>query len=144
MNFAAQDQFKNGCPVIFLVENNQYGMTGQQDHEVTGIDYLAQRAAGFARDNMHAEVVNGMDVLAVRDAIDRAVALCRNGDGPVWIECETYRYFGHSLSDLRDTYRTKEEEAAWKACDAIERYVEKLVAAGVATREEVRAASSPR
>ncbi len=135
MNFAAQDQFKDGCPVIFLVENNQYGMTGQQDHEVTGIDYLAQRAAGYARDNMHAEVVNGMDVLAVRDAIGRAVELCHNGDGPVWIECETYRYFGHSLSDLRDTYRTKEEEAAWKACDAIERYVDKLVEAGVATAE---------
>jgi len=136
MNFAAQDQFKNGCPVIFLVENNQYGMTGQQDNEVTGIDCLAQRAAGYARDNMHAEVVNGMDVLAVRDAINRAVELCHNGDGPVWIECETYRYFGHSLSDLRDTYRTKEEEAAWRACDAIERYVDKLVEAGVATSDE--------
>ncbi|MHB9130720.1 MAG: alpha-ketoacid dehydrogenase subunit alpha/beta [Armatimonadota bacterium] len=139
MNFAAMDQFENGCPVIFLVENNQYGMTGQQDKEVTGIDYLAQRAAGFARDNMHAEVVNGMDVLAVRDAIERAVDLCRKGDGPVWIECETYRYFGHSLSDLRDTYRTKDEESCWKAQDAIDRYVDKLVNAGVATREECEA-----
>ena len=135
MNFAAQDQFAHGCPVVFLVENNQYGMTGQQDNEVTGIDYLAQRAAGFARDAMHAEVVNGMSVLAVRDAIDRAVQRCRDGHGPVWIECETYRYFGHSLSDLRDTYRTKEEESAWKAQDAIERYVDQLVAAGVMTRE---------
>jgi len=136
MNFAAQDQFKRGCPIVFLVENNQYGMTGQQDEEVTGIDYLAQRAAGFARDNMHAEVVNGMNVLAVRDAIARGVELCRKGDGPVWIECETYRYFGHSLSDLRDTYRTKEEEAAWKAQDAIDTYVKQLVEAGIATREE--------
>ena len=135
MNFAAQDQFTHGCPVIFLVENNQYGMTGQQDKEVTGIDYLAQRAAGYARDAMHAEVVNGMDVLAVREAIGRAVELCRNGDGPVFIECETYRYYGHSLSDLRDTYRTKEEEAAWRAQDAIDRYVDKLVENGLATRE---------
>lgn len=136
LNFAAQDQFTHGCPVVFLVENNQYGMTGQQDNEVTGIDYLAQRAAGYARDAMHAEVVNGMDVLAVRDAIGRAVQLCRDGDGPVLIECETYRYYGHSLSDLRDTYRTKEEEAAWKSCDAIDRYIDKLVTAGITTREE--------
>jgi 2-oxoisovalerate dehydrogenase E1 component len=135
MNFAAQDQFTKGCPVVFLVENNQYGMTGQQDKEVTGIDFLAQRAAGFARDNMHAEVVNGMDVLAVRDAIARAVECCRQGDGPVLVECETYRYYGHSLSDLRDTYRTKDEEACWKSQDAIDRYVDKLVDAGVASRE---------
>lgn len=135
MNFAAQDQFVHGCPVVFLVENNQYGMTGQQDKEVTGIDYLAQRAAGYSRNAMHAEVVNGMDVLAVRDAIGRAVALCQQGEGPVFIECETYRYYGHSLSDLRDTYRTKEEEAAWRAQDAIDCYVDKLVATGVATRE---------
>ncbi|MHB9026671.1 MAG: alpha-ketoacid dehydrogenase subunit alpha/beta [Armatimonadota bacterium] len=136
MNFAAQDQFAKGCPVIFLIENNQYGMTGQQDKEVTGIDYLAQRAAGFARDAMHAEVVNGMSILAVRDALDRAVKLCREGHGPVLIECETYRYYGHSLSDLRDTYRTKEEEAAWKACDAIDCYVSQLVDAGLASQEE--------
>ncbi|OPZ85428.1 MAG: Acetoin:2,6-dichlorophenolindophenol oxidoreductase subunit beta [bacterium ADurb.Bin429] len=139
MNFAAMDQFERGCPVIFLIENNQYGMTGQQDKEVTGIDYLAQRAAGFARDAMHAEVVNGMDVLAVRDAIGRAVQLCRDGDGPVLIECETYRYFGHSLSDLRDTYRTKEEEAAWKACDAIQGFAAQMVAAGLATEDECQA-----
>jgi 2-oxoisovalerate dehydrogenase E1 component len=139
MNFAAMDQLERGCPVVFLIENNQYGMTGQQDKEVTGIDYLAQRAAGFARDAMHAEVVNGMDVLAVRDAIERAVGRCRDGHGPVLIECETYRYYGHSLSDLRDTYRTKEEEAAWKAIDAIDGFVKQLVAAGLATEAECTA-----
>ncbi len=139
MNFAAMDQLEKGCPVVFLVENNQYGMTGQQDKEVTGIDYLAQRAAGFARDAMHAEVVNGMNVLAVRDALTRAVGLCREGHGPVFIECETYRYYGHSLSDLRDTYRTKEEEAAWKANDAIDRYVDGLIEAGALTRESAEA-----
>ena len=46
-NFAAMDQFEHGCPVIFLIENNQYGMTGQQQGEVTGIDYLAQRGVGY-------------------------------------------------------------------------------------------------
>ena len=135
LNFAAMDQFEKGCPVIFLVENNQYGMTGQQDKEVTGIDYLAQRAAGYARDAMHAEVVNGMSVLAVRDALQRAVTLCREGHGPVFIECETYRYYGHSLSDLRDTYRTREEEAAWRAQDAIDCFAKELVEAGILTAE---------
>ncbi len=136
MNFAAMDQFEQGCPVVFLIENNQYGMSGQQDKEVTGIDYLAQRAAGFARDAMHAEVVNGMDVLAVREAISRAVQFCREGHGPVLVECETYRYYGHSLSDLRDTYRTKEEEAAWKACDAINSFAGQIIAAGLASEDE--------
>ena len=138
MNFAAMDQFDKGCPVVFLAENNQYGMTGQQDKEVTGIDYLAQRAAGYARDAMHAEVVNGMNVLAVRDALQRAVKLCREGHGPVFIECETYRYYGHSLSDLRDTYRTKEEEACWRAQDAIDCYVKQLVAADIISEEDCR------
>ncbi len=69
---------------------------------------------------MHAEVVNGMDVLAVRDAVRRAAELCRKGKGPVLLEY-TYRYYGHSLSDPRNEYRTREEEAAWKAVDPIER-----------------------
>ncbi len=54
-NFAAQDQFKRGCPVIFLTENNQYGMTGQQVGEVTGVEDLAQRGAAYNEDNMHSQ-----------------------------------------------------------------------------------------
>jgi 2-oxoisovalerate dehydrogenase E1 component len=134
-NFACMDQFQQGCPVIFLVENNQYGMTGQQRGEVTGIDQLAQRGAGYSRDNMHAEVVNGMDVLAVRDAVSRAAKLCREGKGPVLLECMTYRYMGHSLSDDRTTYRSKEEEQAWQDRDPIETYQQQLVAAGLASTD---------
>ncbi|MEN6401787.1 MAG: dehydrogenase E1 component subunit alpha/beta [Armatimonadia bacterium] len=133
MNFAAMDQFKKGCPVIFLVENNNYGMTGQQRGEVTGVDHLAQRGAGYNECNMHAEVVNGMSVLAVRDAITRAAKLCREGKGPVLLECMTYRYMGHSLSDDRTTYRTKDEEKAWQDIDPIETYQQALLDSGVAT-----------
>ena len=86
-----------------------------------GVAHLAQRAAGFADNLMHAETVNGMDVLAVRDAVRRAVELCRAGQGPVLIEASTYRYYGHSLSDPRNEYRTRDEEAAWRAIDPIER-----------------------
>ena len=88
---------------------------------------------------MHAEVVNGMDVLAVRDAVTRAAELCRAGEGPVLIEASTYRYYGHSLSDPRNEYRTREEEAAWKAVDPIEKLKGQLVEAGIATADEVAA-----
>src|ERR1019366_4921832 len=81
--------------------------------------------------NMHAEVVNGMDVLAVRDAVQRASAICKAGHGPVYLDVDCYRYFGHSLSDPRVEYRTKAEETAWKAVDPIETYKAQLLAAKV-------------
>ena len=147
LNWAAQDQWTNhlagdrayGLPIIFLIQNNHYGMTHRTDEEVMGVRHLARRAAGFADDNMHAEVVNGMDVLAVRDAVRRAAALCRAGEGPVLLEASTYRYYGHSLSDPRNEYRTREEEAAWRAVDPIDRLERQLVEAGVADEAGIAA-----
>ncbi len=147
LNWAAQDQWTNhfagdhpyGLPIIYLIQNNHYGMTGRADEEVMGVRHLARRAAGFAQNNMHAEVVNGMDVLAVHDAVRRAAALCRAGQGPVLIEASTYRYYGHSLSDPRNEYRTREEEAAWRAVDPIERLRGQLLAAGVADEAAIAA-----
>jgi 2-oxoisovalerate dehydrogenase E1 component len=167
LNFAAQYQFTNeiagdhrfGIPIIFLVLNNHYGMTGRADSEVNGISHLARRAAGFSDQNMHAETVNGMDVLAVRDATLRAAEKCRQGEGPVFLDVSTYRYYGHSLSDPRNEYRTREEEVAWKALDPIDTYkrqvweCELVDEAGLAVmqkrvkdrnaRAAVRAASAP-
>lgn len=147
LNFAAQSQFTNhyakgresGLPIIFLVCNNHFGMTGRTDDEVTGVERIARRAAGFADNNMHAEVVNGMNVLAVRDAVLRAAKLCREGKGPVLLDVDCYRYWGHSLSDPRIEYRTKEEEAAWKDIDAIESYKKELIAAGVLEEAGIKA-----
>ena len=147
LNWAAQDQWTNhlagdrahGLPIIFFIQNNHYGMTHRTDEEVMGVRHLARRAAGFAEDNMHAEVVNGMDVLAVRDAVRRAAALCRAGEGPVLVEASTYRYYGHSLSDPRNEYRTREEEAAWRDVDPIERLKRQLVEAGIADEAAVAA-----
>jgi 2-oxoisovalerate dehydrogenase E1 component len=136
LNFAVQDQFPQGLPVIYLIENNQYGMTGQQRGEVCGIECLARRGAAYNPENMHAEVVNGMNILAVWDAVGRAAGLCRQGKGPVLLECLTYRYMGHSLSDQRVKYRTLEEEAAWKACDAIDSYQGQLIEVGAITEDE--------
>ncbi len=128
LNFAAQAQFMNavgdgvrfGMPIVFLIMNNHYGMSGRADNEVTGVAHLARRAAGFADNNMHAEIVNGMDILAVRDAVLRAAEGCRDGRGPYLLELNTYRYYGHSLSDPRNEYRTREEEASWREADPVE------------------------
>jgi 2-oxoisovalerate dehydrogenase E1 component len=138
LNWAAQYQWTNhlagphgrGLPIVYLIQNNHYGMTHRTDDEVMGIPWLALRGAGFADDAMHAEVVNGMDALAVRDAVIRAAQRCREGDGPVLIEASTYRYYGHSLSDPGDEYRTRDEEGAWRTVDPIERLAGQLMAAG--------------
>ncbi|HPO90765.1 MAG TPA: dehydrogenase E1 component subunit alpha/beta [Victivallales bacterium] len=127
LNWACQDQFTNpkmtsivkGLPIIYCIVNNHFGMTGRAEGEVTGVDYLARRAAGFDNENMHAEIVNGMDALAVRDAVLRAKRICLEGKGPVLLELNTYRYYGHSLSDPRNEYRTKEEEEKWKTFDPV-------------------------
>ena len=138
LNWAAQAQWTNhlagdhpfGLPIIYFIQNNHYGMTHRTDDEVMGVQHLARRAAGFAENDMHAEVVNGMDVLAVRDAIDRAAERCRAGEGPVLIEASTYRYYGHSLSDPRNEYRTRDEETAWRAVDPIEQLKRELLETG--------------
>jgi len=147
LNFAAQAQFTNelagalkfGLPIVFAVENNLYGMSGRALNEVMGVDDLARRAAGFADNNMHAEVVNGMNVLAVRDALRRAAEGCREGKGPRFLDIRTYRYYGHSLSDPRNEYRTRDEEAAWKTVDPIEQLKSEIVACGILDAERIAA-----
>ncbi|OGV52375.1 MAG: hypothetical protein A2X49_02445 [Lentisphaerae bacterium GWF2_52_8] len=143
LNWASQDQFihlmetKRGLPIIYCIVNNHFGMTGRADGEVTGIDCLARRAAGFDNENMHAEVVNGMDVLAVRDAITRAKEIAQSGKGPVLLELDTYRYYGHSLSDPRNEYRTREEEERWKATDPLPCFKKQLIAEKACTAKEI-------
>ncbi len=136
-NMACMDQFQRGCPVIYLFENNQYGMTGQQVGEVTGVDYLARRGMGYNEQAMHAEVVNGMDALAVRDAVTRAAEKCRQGQGPVLLDCLTYRYKGHSLSDNGSTYRSPQEVAAWERWDPVSVLAQRLIEGRVLTQEEL-------
>ncbi len=126
LNMAAMAQFENGLmkekfgvPIIYGVVNNHYGMSGQFNGEISGIDYVARRAAGYSLRNMYAEVVNGMDVLAVREATGRAAKKAREGKGPILLEYITYRYRGHSLSDPA-AYRSKEEVKVWRGCDPIQ------------------------
>lgn len=144
LNWAAQEQFsgplaktKFGLPLIFIIVNNHYGMTGRADGEVNGVDHLARRAAGFDNENMHAEVVNGMDPMAVRDAVNRAKAIIAKGQGPVLLELDSYRYYGHSLSDPRNEYRTREEEARWKDVDPVPNFRAQLLSAKAVTEKEL-------
>jgi pyruvate/2-oxoglutarate/acetoin dehydrogenase E1 component/TPP-dependent pyruvate/acetoin dehydrogenase alpha subunit len=101
-------------PVIFVCENNMYGMSVPWKH-VTKLPDVANRACAYGIPGV---VVDGMDVLAVRAATAEAVARARRGEGPTLIEAKTYRYYGHSHSDPR-AYRTREEEAEWKLRDPI-------------------------
>jgi len=145
MNMAAMEQFTNpdltstpfGVPIIFCIVNNLYGMTGRTVGEVMGVDYLAQRGLGFKNNGMQAEIVNGMDVMAVRESVNRAAKECREGKGPIVRELITYRYYGHSLSDPRNEYRTREEEAAWKKVDPLTTFPEELIKAKVLTKKQV-------
>ena len=66
---------------------------------MTGIEYLSQRGAGYNSVSMHAETICGMNVLSVREAMKRAKELCLNGEGPVLIEANTYRFWGHNFKD---------------------------------------------
>ncbi len=121
-------------PVVYIVENNLYGMSVPITKAAAKLD-IADRACAYG---IPGEVVDGMDVLAVRQAVAKAVARARKGQGPSLIECQTYRWYGHSRSDPR-VYRTKEEEAAWKQRDPIPNFARRLIEAGVATQEEIDA-----
>lgn len=121
-------------PVVYIIENNLYGMSVPIKNAAAKLD-LADRGCAYGIE--HA-VVDGMDLLAVREAVRHAVDYARSGKGPYLLEAQTYRWYGHSRSDPR-AYRTKEEEAAWKARDPIPNFSRLLVEQGVATQDEVDA-----
>ena len=91
-------------PVIFIIENNQYAMGTSQQRSTSSAE-IWERGKAFG---IPGEAVDGMDVLAVKEAGERAVKHCRSGDGPYILEIKTYRYRGHSMSDPAK-YRTREE-----------------------------------
>ena len=113
-------------PVVFVCENNKYGMSTSIERS-TAVKNIADRAAAY---DMPGVTVDGNDFSAVAQAVDRAVTRARKGDGPSLIENLTYRWRGHSKSD-RNRYRTKEEIAAWQARDPIIRMGEMLIEHGI-------------
>ncbi len=121
-------------PVVYIIENNLYGMSVPIKNAAAKLS-LADRGCAYGIE--HA-VVDGMDLLAVREAVRRAVDHARSGKGPYLLEAQTYRWYGHSRSDPR-AYRTKDEEAEWKARDPIPNFSKLLVEQGVATQDEIDA-----
>ena len=121
-------------PAIYIIENNQYAMGTSIERSSSTTD-LSQRGASFG---IPGEQVDGMDVLAVRDAVARAVKRAREGGGPYILEVKTYRYRGHSMSDPAK-YRTKEEvDEVKKTRDPID-HIKTLLAAAKATEDELKA-----
>jgi pyruvate dehydrogenase E1 component alpha subunit len=114
-------------PCVYIVENNRYGM-GTAIERASAIYDVAQRACAY---DMASETVDGMDVLAVRESVGRAVELARREHLPTLIEARCYRFMGHSMSDpVHGHYRTKEEVEGQKLQDPVRRYFERLKAAG--------------
>ncbi len=122
-------------PVIFVVENNQYAM-GTAQMRSTSTPELFTRGAAFG---IPGQAVDGMDVLAVKEAGEKAVAHCRAGKGPYILEVKTYRYRGHSMSDPAK-YRTREEvQRMREERDPIDHVRDLLLQGKHASEEDLRA-----
>jgi pyruvate dehydrogenase E1 component alpha subunit len=128
MNFAAALQL----PVVFVCENNNYGMStpfSTHSHNKT----VAQRAQAY---DMPGVRVDGNDVLTVREAAAEAVSRARTGGGPSLSECMTWRYYGHFLGD-RALYKDPEEDKAWHDRDPIPAFEKRLLGEGLAAPAEL-------
>jgi pyruvate dehydrogenase E1 component alpha subunit len=122
-------------PVIFVIENNQYAMGTAQSRSTSSPD-IYTRGVAFG---IPGEAVDGMDVLAVKAAGEKAVAHCRSGKGPYILEVKTYRYRGHSMSDPAK-YRTREEVQKMRdERDPIENVRSMLLTGGHASEDDLKA-----
>jgi pyruvate dehydrogenase E1 component alpha subunit len=122
-------------PVVYVIENNQYAM-GTSIERSSSETHLHRRGVSF---NIPGEEVDGMDVVAVRDAGARAAEHARSGQGPFILEMKTYRYRGHSMSDP-GKYRTREEiDAVRKTRDPIDHLQEALLSGKLADGDALKA-----
>ncbi len=118
-------------PVVFICENNLYGMSFPASKAMK-TKSIAERAGSYG---MPHRVVEGNDVMAVAQATEGAVRAARDGNGPSFLECQTYRWKGHSKSDA-NRYRTHEEIEEWKTRCPIARLQQQLLREGILTRED--------
>ena len=120
-------------PVIYACENNQYGEYVPMRQVTAG--KVEQRGEAFGIPSL---LIDGMDVLAVYEATHRAVERARQGEGPSFLIFDTYRYYGHGMSDRDRPYRSREEEREWRAQrDPIDRLVHWLKENGHATKSDL-------
>jgi 2-oxoisovalerate dehydrogenase E1 component len=110
-------------PVVFVLENNQFGLSTRIT-DVAAIDRFSRRAAAYS---MPGETIDGNDVIAVHDSVSRAASRARNGEGPSLIECMTWRWGDHSMRANLPAYRGEEEDRVWREeRDAIRRVGDRL------------------
>jgi pyruvate dehydrogenase E1 component alpha subunit len=123
-------------PIVFICENNQYGM-GTAVSRASAVPEIRQKAAAYGMPN---DQVDGMELLAVREAVSAAIDEVRSGKGPYFLEVHTYRYRGHSMGDP-ERYRKQEEVRRWQAEDPIGRFEKVLLEQGV-SQEQIEAADA--
>jgi pyruvate dehydrogenase E1 component alpha subunit len=119
-------------PVVFLVENNLYGM-GTSIERHSAVTDLSRKAEGLGVPGVR---VDGMDVLAVRETVSEHIRRAREDRQPTLVEAFTYRFRGHSAADP-EVYRTKEEVEEWRKKDPITVFRDRLLADGVISEQEV-------
>lgn len=119
-------------PVLWVCENNQYGM-GTAVERASAVSEIRQKAEGYGIPNSR---VDGMDLMAVREASQEAIDRLRAGSGPIFLEIITYRYRGHSMGDP-ERYRDSEEVKKWQENDPIGIYRKYLIDQGIASKEEL-------
>ncbi len=129
MNMAALYQ----VPVVFLCENNGYGI-GTSVKRASAVEQLYKKSCAYETPGVK---VDGMDVLAVYEAVRKAVQHAREGQGPTYIEALTYRFRGHSISDP-GTYRSEQEKKIWRERDPIPNFASWLIEQGHATDEDLK------
>lgn len=121
-------------PVVFICENNGYGMGTSQERSAACHQFYTRG------DYVPGIWVDGMDIMAVREATKFATEYCGSGNGPLVYEMATYRYHGHSMSDPGTSYRTREEiQEVRQSRDPITGFREKIVSAGLVDPEELKA-----
>jgi len=118
-------------PVVYIIENNNYAITVHINYACK-ITNIGDRAAAYGIPGV---TVDGNDVLAVHEAVGKAIDRAREGGGPSLIECKTYRWHGHYTGDPQ-IYRTKQEVAEWKKRDPIPMFRKKLVKMGLFTQKD--------
>ena len=122
-------------PIVFVCENNLYAVTVPLSRQ-SSVEDIAVRAAGY---NMPGVTVDGMDVLAVREAATEAIGHARRGEGPALLECKTYRFAGHSRGDPGvGVYRSEQEVAEWRKRDPLD-VLQRNAALGVTVIGELEA-----
>jgi pyruvate dehydrogenase E1 component alpha subunit len=120
-------------PILFFLENNMYGMGSSIERvRAGGIDFYP----GMATYEIPAAEVDGMDVIAVKEATEQAVARIRKGEGPQFIEAKTFRFVGHSIADGQN-YRNRDEVKEWEERDPVGTFPSKLIEMGIATSAQI-------